>query len=382
MTLLGHGLHYASMTAETGLERPSAPGWGLVEAAPDPRDGPLAAVVPFRVPGALVPSWEATLPGFLRSLFLALSQGTCRTYLEALSRYIREVDDPLAADTAAVERFLSRPATGPGPEPRPRAAGTRTVELAALRRYHRWAVREGLRPDDPTAGVELRRGEPYRDVRAFSADEARRLLATIPTAETDGIRLRCLCLWYLLSGRRRVEILRLRWRDLDLEAGTYTYTRKGGRTEKRPLLPILREETLHYARRCGVLQRPELPVFPGRSGDDHLAPRHVTRLIAEAARAAGVNPRRPVHALRHSYARLLREVGAAVEDVQHSLDHASLATTTTYLRKLEGAADPFGPRLAELLLGSAPAGPGGRPPAAAAAEPHPAPVAPAPAATG
>jgi hypothetical protein len=44
-------------------------------------------------------------------------------------------------------------------------------------------------------------------------------------------------------------------------------------------------------------------------------------------------------------------VGASVEDVQHSLDHASLATTTTYLRKLEGAGDPFGPQLAELLLG-------------------------------
>jgi hypothetical protein len=45
-------------------------------------------------------------------------------------------------------------------------------------------------------------------------------------------------------------------------------------------------------------------------------------------------------------------VGASVEDVQHSLDHASLATTTTYLRKLEGVGDPFGPQLADLLLGA------------------------------
>jgi site-specific recombinase XerD len=75
----------------------------------------------------------------------------------------------------------------------------------------------------------------------------------------------------------------------------------------------------------------------------------VTRLIAAAATAAGITAPRPVHALRHSYARLLREVGATVEDVQHSLDHASLATTSTYLRKLEGSEDPFGPRLAELL---------------------------------
>ena len=69
----------------------------------------------------------------------------------------------------------------------------------------------------------------------------------------------------------------------------------------------------------------------------------MTRLITPAAAQAGLPTRRPVHALRHSYARLLREVGASVEDVQHSLDHASLATTTTYLRKLEGVGDPFGP---------------------------------------
>jgi site-specific recombinase XerD len=85
-----------------------------------------------------------------------------------------------------------------------------------------------------------------------------------------------------------------------------------------------------------------------------MAPRHVTRLIAKASADAKITIPRPVHALRHSYARPLREVGATVEDVQHALDHSSLATTSTYLRKLEGSDDPFGPRLVE-LLGVAPA---------------------------
>jgi integrase/recombinase XerD len=331
----------------TVLDRPEG-GGGV-----DPRDTPLAAVVPSRRRGEPVPRWVETIPGFCRSLFLALSEGTCRTYLEALSRYIREVGDPLEVSPAEVEAFLARSATRPGPggEPRPRAASTRVVELAALRRYHRWAVREGLRPDDPTATIELRAAEPYRDLTALSADQVRSLLAAIPDSD-EGTRLRCLLLWYLLSGRRRVEILRLRWGDLDLEAGTYTYTRKGGRSEKRSLLPVLRDLTLAYARRCKVSTRPDRPVFPGRFGNEALSPRHVTRLITRAAAQADLPTRRPVHALRHSYARLLREVGASVEDVQHSLDHASLATTTTYLRKLEGAGDPFGPQLAELLLGA------------------------------
>jgi site-specific recombinase XerD len=63
----------------------------------------------------------------------------------------------------------------------------------------------------------------------------------------------------------------------------------------------------------------------------------------------GIMLRRPVHSLRHTYSRMLRQVGASVEDVQASLDHSSLATTATYLRKLEGAEDQWGPLLALLL---------------------------------
>jgi len=316
---------------------------------PEVHETPLAAVVPYSTPSEIVPRWESTLPGFVRSLYLACAPGTCRTYLEALTRFIQAVDDPLEADAAAIEEFLARELTGrQGREPGPRSASSRTVELAALRRYYRWALRERLRSDDPTTGVTIRRGEPYRDLHALGTGEARALLAAIPDTDA-GARLRCLCLWYLLSDRRRVEIAQLRWGDLDLEAGTYRYTRKGGRTEKRPLLPAVRDAKLAYATRCKVPRGPHRPVFPGRWGDAPLAPRHVTRLIEAAARAAGITTPRPVHALRHSYARLLREMGATVEDVQHSLDHASLATTSTYLRKLQGSDDPFGPRLAELL---------------------------------
>lgn len=322
----------------------------------DPRDTPLAAVVPTPLRGEVVPPWRATLPGFCTALFLALSAGSCRTYLEALSRWIRWLgeDNPLAATPAQVEAFLARPGERLGHEDdqRPRAASSRLVERAALRRYYRWAVRQGLRSDDPTAGVELRTPDPYRDVRALSADDARRFLEGIATNSPEGQRLRCLCLWYLPSGRRRVEIVQLRWGDLDLENLVYTYTRKGGQRERRPLLPALRDATLAYAEACAVSRRDDRPVFPGRFSAEPISPRHVTRLMAEAAGNADIIGRRPVHALRHSYARLLREVGAAVEDVQHALDHASLATTTTYLRKLEGADDPYGPRLAELLLGS------------------------------
>ena len=46
-----------------------------------------------------------------------------------------------------------------------------------------------------------------------------------------------------------------------------------------------------------------------------------------------------VHVLRHTAAKLRRDVGESVESVSQFLDHSSLAVTTTYLRRLEGQRD-------------------------------------------
>ena len=54
-------------------------------------------------------------------------------------------------------------------------------------------------------------------------------------------------------------------------------------------------------------------------------------------RLAGLPPS-GVHLLRHTAAKLRRDVGESVESVSQFLDHSSLAVTTTYLRRLEGRA--------------------------------------------
>ena len=46
-----------------------------------------------------------------------------------------------------------------------------------------------------------------------------------------------------------------------------------------------------------------------------------------------------VHIFRHSAAKLRRDAGESVEEVSRFLDHSNLATTTTYLRRLEGQED-------------------------------------------
>jgi integrase len=56
-----------------------------------------------------------------------------------------------------------------------------------------------------------------------------------------------------------------------------------------------------------------------------------------------------VHIFRHSAAKLRRDAGESVEDVSRFLDHSNLATTTTYLRRLEGQEDKSWAKVAEAI---------------------------------
>jgi integrase len=53
-----------------------------------------------------------------------------------------------------------------------------------------------------------------------------------------------------------------------------------------------------------------------------------------------------LHILRHTAAKLRRDVGASIEAVSSFLDHSSLAVTSVYLRRLEGQADRTRPDVA------------------------------------
>jgi site-specific recombinase XerD len=219
-------------------------------------------------PGQLVLPHELALADFARHLSLSARNRTAGAYLDTLQRLVAFELDPLQADRGDLERFLSRGRRGRwGDWEGALSTSTQTAELAARRRFYRWARSEALRPDDPSEGIRPPRREPYARARGLSAEEVARLLAVIPADSAAGLRLRALVLAYLLTGRRRSEVLNLRWRDLDLEGGFYRYTGKGGKERQRALPPPVREAILAYAQSAGLRQRPEEAVFPGRWQD-------------------------------------------------------------------------------------------------------------------
>src|SRR5438105_9035625 len=264
------------------------------------------------MPGQLVPPHELALADFARHLSLSARQRTTGAYLDTLQRLVAFELDPLQADRGDLERFLSRGRRGRWGDWEGRlSSSTQTAELAGLRRFYRWARSEGLRQDDPSEGIRPPRREPYARARGLNSEEVARLLAVIPGNSSAGLRLRALVLAYLLTGRRRSEVLNLRWQDLDLEDGFYRYTGKGGKERQRALPPPVRQAILAYAEAGGLSRHPEEAVFPGRWRDQPVDGKYIGEQLRQAAELAGVQLERPLHTLRHSYARALRRVEGA-----------------------------------------------------------------------
>jgi site-specific recombinase XerD len=155
------------------------------------------------------------------------------------------------------------------------------------------------------------------------------------------------------TGRRRAEVLGLTAGSISVEgtAVFYSYRGKGGKTGKRELPQPAFEAIQVWLARLGndlTTMRPEASMWPdtrsGRGITSGTFYTNLRRYLKEAGLPAG-----GVHLFRHSAAKLRREAGESVEEVSRFLDHSNLATTTTYLRRLEGQEDKSWGKVAETL---------------------------------
>jgi integrase len=183
-------------------------------------------------------------------------------------------------------------------------------------------------------------------------------------------------LWYVLSmtGMRRGEALALRWRDVDLDAGTVSVRRsagmvrtagegaevvegdtKGGKPRGVDIdaPPVTVWRAYRKARGSMALQlaRDDALVFGDIEGG-HRNPEHTSRqFVGEAARCRkalgdSVLPVIRLHDLRHTHATILLTARKPVHVVSQRLGHASaVVTMTVYAHVLPGsqreAADLF-----------------------------------------
>src|SRR6266568_5037895 len=189
------------------------------------------------------------------------------------------------------------------------------------------------------------------------------------TASTKNQRRAILSSFYHFTSRCRSELCFLRWHDIEAttiidddgtrhEGHVYRYRGKGSSREvKAKELPESGWTALtHYLEQAGRLATMQpndylfVSVHPGQGRQSsEPAPLHkayITREFKRYVTLADLDPRFSLHTLRHSSARLRYTLGSSLQDIQHALDHSSIATTDLYIKRLAGTSDK-GARLLE-----------------------------------
>lgn len=95
-------------------------------------------------------------------------------------------------------------------------------------------------------------------------------------------------------------------------------------------------------------------LFPGQHEMKPISTRHLYRIVAEAAQAAGIAKKVGPHTLRHSFATHLLEDGVDIRVIQALLGHAKLETTAFYTKVATRTARAVISPLDKLAMLSAP----------------------------
>jgi integrase/recombinase XerD len=232
-------------------------------------------------------------------------------------------------DVAAYVRGLREGAAPLAPASAARAA-------SAVRGLHRFAVREGLAPDDPTRDVRPPR-PAERLPRALGVDEVRRLLAAARGDEPPALRDAALVELLYATGARISEAVGATVDDLDLDARGIRLHGKGGRTRVVPVgrpaveavgAYLVRARPALLAHRRTVRGREHALFRNARGGP--LTRQGAWEILRRVADRAGLAEHVSPHTLRHSFATHLLDGGADVRVVQELLGHASVTTTQLY----------------------------------------------------
>jgi site-specific recombinase XerD len=184
---------------------------------------------------------------------------------------------------------------------------------------------------------------PKRLPTVLSRDEVRRLLEVA----ADNLRHKALLMTLYGAGLRIAEALALRPADLDA-ARMLIHVRggKGNKDRMVTLCPQLLEVLRDYWRSRPPPQDPQ-GLFFAQSADPQRAMDSGTahRIVARAAKRAGITRRVSPHTLRHSYATHLLDAGTDLRTIQLLLGHTSLKTTSLYMHvsqaRLRAVASPL-----------------------------------------
>lgn len=263
-----------------------------------------------------------------------------------IRRFSRATQRDYIRDVARFAAFLGRPPDTATADDLRRFQVAQSEEGVSATTMN--AVVSGLRfffthtADRPDLSRRLYRiNNPRKIPVVLSTEEAARLLNA-----TTSIKHQALLSVAYGSGLRAAEVTGLKVKDIDSERMILRVEHGKGGRHRNAILSVDLLNLLRQWWRIGYAQSKlhpngwsaRLSPFPGRArcslpGINALKPlstRQLSRIVVEAAKAAGITKRVGPHTLRHSFATHLLEEGVDVRVIQVMLGHSKLETTAFY----------------------------------------------------
>ena len=215
---------------------------------------------------------------------------------------------PAGADAATLQAYMA------GLQRAGLSARTAARRLSALRQFHRFLLREGVRADDPTSLLDSPR-LPKPLPKYLSESEVDALLdaALHHPGRPGAVAWAALEILYA-TGLRVSELLALPRSALAGDATVLLVRGKGGRER---IVPLSDKAKAAAAALVALQAGASRFLFPGRDPKRALTRQGFFQLLKQVALKAGLDPARvSPHVLRHSFASHLLAHGADLRSLQ------------------------------------------------------------------
>jgi len=197
----------------------------------------------------------------------------------------------------------------------------RIVEIVSA--VYNVAQRDKLIGDmNPAKGIE-----PYSEAkrdRHLTSDESARFIEALKAEPLDW---QDFFMMLLLTGQRLMNVAGMRWRDVDLQAGTWALSATQTKQKAPVVVPLTDQAIAILTRRREAAGKAAVHVFPADSKTGHVSrPQKRWKALVERA---GLDDLRK-HDLRHTAASWLAQRGASLAVIGAALGHRDIQSTMRY----------------------------------------------------
>ena len=282
---------------------------------------------------ALAEENRRVLDRFCDGLWLGdgLARNTLESYRRDLAQFatwLGEAQSKLLVDAGAedIHRHLAWQVGTRHAKPR-----TTGRLVSSLKRFYQFALREGLRTDDPAAELESPR-LPRSLPKSLSEAEVEALLEAPDVATAQGLRDRAMLETLYASGLRVSELVGLKGSQVSLDMAVVRVLGKGAKERLAPLGEEAVAWIERYRReaRAQLLGERKSSALFVTSRGAAMTRQGFWALVKRHAASAGIGRAISPHTLRHAFATHLINHGADLRVVQLLLGHSDISTTQIY----------------------------------------------------